>query len=61
MYAYKEGNFKSYILVVNDLYQTFLCKVMIKNQKITMHKIEPENNKMAPMMEFRPHWNYKDV
>ena len=45
-----------------DLYQKFLCKVIMKSLKRNTHKIEKKNDKMAAMMPFRqPHWNYEDT
>ena len=36
--------------------------MILKKMKINTHKIEPEINKMAAIMEFRrPYWNYKDT
>ena len=51
-----------FFLYLKDLYRMFLCKVMLKELKMNMQKIEQKNNKMAAMMEFWwPDWKYTAI
>ena len=43
---------KAIFWYLNDLYRTFLCKVIIEKTENKYAQTDPENNKMAAMMEF---------